>query len=63
MIWERYISIQEAGIQDLNGPQQKWLLVMRHILDIKMEKGHAIGEVGFNDRRQRLNLELPRRTV
>ena len=35
-------------------PQRKWLLTMQHITDVKMQKGHAIGEVGGNPLRQRV---------
>ena len=48
------MAIRNKGIEDLNEPQRKWLLTMQHITDVKMQKGHAVGEVGGNALRQRV---------
>jgi hypothetical protein len=52
MIWEKYIAVRETGIEELNEPQWKWLLTIRHIVDINIEKGHVFGEIGRNAMRE-----------
>ena len=55
VIFQKYVAIREAGRENLNDQQRKWLTCMRHIVEIKPHKGLVVvGDVSLLDQRARV---------